>query len=101
LKQIDIDGQYDYSKTIPVNFGTPDKMLVSPNPATDRLNIRLPKNKHYTTLQIIDASGKIVLQQAIAASTNNITLAIGQLPKGWYVLQVNGDAAVQQSFLKQ
>lgn len=101
LKQVDIDGQFDYSKTIPVNFGKPDKLLLSPNPATSTLNIKLPKDKRYSSLHILDATGKIVLWQAITGSAINISLDIQRLPKGWYVLKIAGDESLQQSFLKQ
>jgi hypothetical protein len=101
LKQVDIDGHFTYSKTIPVNFGSPDKMLVSPNPANNQLNIRLPKNKRYSSLSITDVAGRIVLQQTITGSTVSIPLDIQRLPKGWYVLAITGDDSQQQTFLKQ
>jgi hypothetical protein len=101
LKQIDIDGQFTYSKTIPINFGEPDKMLVSPNPATNQLNIRLPKNKRYTHLKIIDAAGKVVMQQVIQNSNINLSLDIHHLPAGWYVLDIAGEPSQRQAFLKQ
>lgn len=101
LKQVDIDGKFDYSNIIAVNFGKPDKLLLSPNPATTLLNIKLPKNKRYTSLSIMDATGKVVLQRNLAGSQLNIPLDIHLLPKGWYVLSVTGDDAQQQTFLKQ
>jgi hypothetical protein len=39
VKQVDYDGQYSYSNVASVEYRT-DKVIVFPNPVTDKLRIR-------------------------------------------------------------
>lgn len=100
LKQVDIDGKFTYSRTIPITFAGLDKVIVYPNPASDRLYIRLPRGDHYTTARIMNTSGSIVQQTTIITSVHDIN--IRALPSGWYTLQLIGEKQQQQVvFLKQ
>lgn len=99
LKQVDIDGKYTYSKTIPVNFELTTRLMIVPNPATDKIEIRLPANHHFTAWQIIDAAGKPVSQKTTISSLTTIA-DIRSLAKGLYILQLTGDKTEQQLFIK-
>jgi uncharacterized repeat protein (TIGR03803 family) len=101
LKQIDIDGKFTYSKIVSVNFGNTEKIVVFPNPASDRLYISLPQGSNYTLVRITDASGKLVLQKNIPGSSAIIELPVQSLTRGWYILQLTGDNKEQQIFLKE
>ncbi|MBL7784394.1 MAG: T9SS type A sorting domain-containing protein [Chitinophagales bacterium] len=65
---------------------------VSPNPATEWLYITAPDN---SDIAIFDLQGKLVLQKNGAANT---TIDIANLPKGMYLVRVNGSTA---KFVKQ
>jgi hypothetical protein len=99
LKQIDIDGSFTYSKVASVNFGRSENIAVFPNPASDRLFIRMPDRSNFSSVRIMDASGKLVLQRDIASSA--IELDVRTLPKGWYVIQLIGDDKVEKIFVKE
>jgi len=99
LKQIDIDGSFTYSKVASVNFDRSEKITVFPNPASDRLFIRVPDRSNFSFVRITDASGKLVLQKEIASSA--IELDVRALPKGWYVIQLIGDDNVEKIFVKE
>jgi uncharacterized repeat protein (TIGR03803 family) len=101
LKQIDIDGKFIYSKTISVRFDDPARLVISPNPASNHLNIRILTGNNYAMIRIFDASGRPVLQKNIAGSSTVMQVDIQYLAKGWYVLQLEGDKSQYYKFLKQ
>jgi len=101
LKQVDMDEKFDYSKTIPVDCSVAGSIVISPNPVTDKLFLRLPANNHFTSLRILDVSGKPVFQKAILSSSSSQQFDVSHLPKGWYVLQLQGDKEEKQVFVKQ
>ena len=98
LKQIDIDGSFTYSKVVPVNFSNAAKLILSPNPASDHLIVQLP-HADYSSLNIFDAAGKLMMQKNIAGSST-IRLSIHHLPKGSYVLRLIGKEHEQIRFIK-
>lgn len=65
---------------------------VAPNPATDWLHITAPDNSN---IAIFDLQGELVLQKNGVANT---TIDIANLPKGMYLVRVNGSTA---KFVKQ
>ncbi len=61
----------------------PTEVLLYPNPATDKLNIKVAVQKIGGVLYIYDISGKIVLQQQITDS--NTSINIENLTRGTYI----------------
>jgi hypothetical protein len=101
LRQRDKDGKYTYSKIVAVAMSSPGKVVIAPNPVVDQLNIILPGNNSYNAIRVLDASGKLVLQKSIAASTTALQLDVHSLSNGWYVMQLEGKQTERQVFLKQ
>ena len=84
LKQIDIDGNYEYSKVVSAFCNIINKVQILPNPATYAIqlsNIETPK-----TIEIINAIGSVVLKKENVTSSDIIN--VSQLAKGIYTLQV-------------
>jgi uncharacterized repeat protein (TIGR03803 family) len=100
LKQVDMDEKFTHSKTIPVDCSTTGSVVITPNPVMDKLQLRLPLNSHFTSLRILDVTGKPVFQKAVLSSTSQ-QFDISHLAKGWYVLHLLGDKEVKQVFVKQ
>ena len=98
LKLIDADGSFAYSKIVSLNFNNTGSVVISPNPARDRLHVQLPAGHTYTMLTITDVSGRQFLKKAVAPATTGLYLDIEQLPPGVYVLQL-GEERIK--FLKQ
>jgi hypothetical protein len=98
LKMIDIDGSFTYSPTKRVDFALTAQVRLAPNPASNE--IKISEAGAYNYLQVIDASGRTMLQQKIAS--NQVVVNIQQLLKGNYVLLLTG-VSEQQSiqFVKQ
>ncbi|MEN9394505.1 MAG: hypothetical protein RL362_726, partial [Bacteroidota bacterium] len=90
------------SGTVSVNeFAKQNTMVVYPNPAGEVLNVQLPLNGQvYSTAQVLDLSGRVVMTQAINGMSN-IQINTSVLPAGMYVIQVRGEGGVMnQEFLK-
>ena len=100
LKQIDLDGKFAYSEVAQVNFDGGERLFVFPNPAADQLTVQLPANSRFTSVHIIDISGKLVLQKQLASGSSTLKLNIRSLSPGSYVLQLRGEKTIQQKFLK-
>ena len=67
---------------IDIQSGNPDGLLVYPNPATDRLTVRLPGTTRFETA-LYDLSGRRVVERS-----QHATLDLSQLPPGIYLLNV-------------
>ncbi|MES2381053.1 MAG: T9SS type A sorting domain-containing protein [Bacteroidota bacterium] len=95
LKQIDFDGQFDYSKTIQINNETKLVVELSPNPVNDKLNIVTNAN---TTqfIEILDINGKVYVSQEInaAASVNGVEINTSFLNRGIYLVKLTNQNEV-------
>jgi hypothetical protein len=96
LKQVDVDGATEYSKTVRVsnNVLTTNNFEVYPNPNNGTFNIMLPANEQSTIqLTIIDPTGKVIKQKMMPLQQGNNLLDLNlSLSKGIYMLliQQNG-----------
>jgi len=80
LKQIDTDGQFEYSKVINQDFTSRSNISVYPNPSHNNISISGANGQDYS---IQDAFGKIVL------TSNQEHLDISNLNSGVYFIQTN------------
>ncbi|MFT4778186.1 MAG: hypothetical protein ACI80P_000256 [Flavobacteriales bacterium] len=80
----------------PLNINGETEQTISffPNPANDVLNLRLPNSTEQ--VQIIDLTGRIVLNQSKAFSSN-ATLAVSNLQPGHYIVVASGKEFVVKS----
>jgi len=97
IKQIDIDGQFEYSEIVSVRTSIGKNVVtVSPNPAviSSWLNISLVSGND-ATVQIFDASGRLVRSHSLI-SANGATidnrLKIDNLLEGVYNIKVLQDS---------
>jgi hypothetical protein len=91
-----------YSSTIVYNpnfdctVGTNEASLfafgISPNPASDAVQIRLNKNlSNGGTLRVWDAAGRLVRTSTLAAGTEIFTVECGDLSAGFFTLEILAD----------
>jgi hypothetical protein len=97
LKQIDYDGEFEYTHLVSVKYGKSDKaenLRIFPNPVTDRLNIiGTPKGQ----ATIYNMLGQPVKRFTISNETSSIDVV--DLPKGQYILRIqqqNGNMVTKQ-----
>ncbi len=94
LKQVDFDGNYEYTDIKCVNFGAVNTAVkVRPNPASDRLQVNLAADtKGSSEIQIIDMLGQVVHTQVIDAGAQMVNLEVQNLASGAYILRVQTGA---------
>ena len=101
LKQIDLDGKFTYSKIVRIFNGTTGFSIHNSQSVKDILTVQWSSlSRSKGSLQIIDITGKVVLQKQIAfeARENNISLPVGHLANGIYVLSLVQDNSVESKF---
>lgn len=87
LKQVDLDGQFSFSKTVELHTSSSHARLsVYPNPATDRISIEATGNSKFATIRIVDMLGKIKYQQPLPTA-GQIDIDISQWTGGIYIVQ--------------
>jgi hypothetical protein len=74
-------------------------MQLVPNPTTGALMLQLPLHTQVRTLWVLDATGRLVLSQAIANTSGSITMDLSGHENGLYLVQVlfaDGTRAVER-----
>jgi hypothetical protein len=110
VKSIDTDGKFKFSPVVKASIyalATDKKLLVYPNPAREsvsmQLNNAIPAGLY--RLRLVDAAGRIIMQQQVNYSGGNAVLAISldKVGRGNYRLQVlnnNGKLIATEAILK-
>lgn len=100
LKMVDIDGKFEYSKIVPVklNNSLKNNILIYPNPVKNVLKIQLKSVlAENSQLQIVDLTGRTVMQSTLKNRSNVITEDVSKLPAGRYILRILSSAEVINS----
>lgn len=90
LKQVDFDGQFDYSKIIEVDWSSASRFLEPvieffPNPAKEDISFRLLSELSGThLLRINDYTGKILFELAIDNATTRVSVDLSSFTQGIY-----------------
>jgi hypothetical protein len=98
LKQVDLDGKFEYSKVIAVKPATsPQTQLAAyPNPGQDYLYLPNLNLEPSFTWEVLDMNGnRILLPQPTLQGTTQV-IEIKHLPSGNYLLQVKSKEGMQQ-----
>jgi len=97
LKQVDVDGAFDYSDVIQLVAKT-TSVQIFPNPVGEVLNYQFADTPEVERVQLFDANGKLVRETTAVTGQLSMT----DLPQGVYlfVLETAGER-VQQRILKQ
>jgi hypothetical protein len=96
LKQIDFDGQFEYSKSVAVKNA---EMLVelTPNPFTNTVEISSTKN--IVSAEIVDITGKTRIAEVINGM--NVTINTADLSNGIYFIRINnGETVITKRIIK-
>lgn len=102
LKQVDMDGTASYSDLVAIEITTVDQISISPNPASDFLNVKIESLEDALTIQIINMTGQIVMQKNLSNGNEsyNQQLNISSLKPGLYYVIKSGNASVRGKFVK-
>lgn len=91
LKMVDLDGRYTYSQIVSVKFDSKQAITVFPNPVKDIMNIQIADMKGMASVQMTDASGRMVKSLNLYGNGSLVSFAIdvSNLPKGIYFIKAN------------
>ena len=108
LKQIDINGKFEYSSIVKINNSTNLQIVaVYPNPASNILNININANSNAVVdVLVTDIIGKIITSKKVqtTAGTNNTSIDISKLAVGTYLVKMITDGLGETNiskFIKQ
>lgn len=97
LKQIDYDGNFKYSEIVTLN-NEDIKVVISPNPFTNEINVVAASSGQTITAEIIDITGKT---QKVQTGTGKITVPTQDLPHGVYFISIdNGEKVFVKRIIK-
>ncbi len=93
LKQVDLDGSYDYSTIDLVIFGAEDveDVLLYPNPARSTTYLQWPNDYSFNDLQIIDMQGRVVDVESLHTGQKEYILNLTNMSSGMYVIRLVGE----------
>ena len=106
LKQVDYDGDYEYSPIAVVNVAK-DLEVVQATPNPFRSNVRLTVKSDKTStahLTLMDQVGRVVDQQQVQLNrgTNEVRLDMSPYQSGWYMVKFqDGQSATVMKLIKQ
>lgn len=83
LRQVDLDGQFEYSEVVSVNRQEEQELVVYPNPVNDVFMIQADPQKVF---DLIDASRRVIKNV-----NGNTQIAMDDLPAGIYILVAQED----------
>lgn len=99
LKQVDIDGNFDYSEieNILIEMSEEISIMVYPNPVKDFLNVKLEGGNGIKHLILVDNSGSYVMDASPANNAYEAQIDMQTLPDGLYFLNVKTANGLQKS----
>ncbi|MFM9911852.1 MAG: T9SS type A sorting domain-containing protein, partial [Chitinophagaceae bacterium] len=100
LKQLDIDGKYEFSRVVSLQFEDVINVKIFPNPISNQVTIQLPASMTGGTLTIMAADGKIVHRSLVTTTEQKINSSVWA--NGVYMVQVKKDQKLTvQKLVKQ
>ncbi len=94
LKQVDFNGEYEYSKIISVDVdNNGSDISVFPNPVREKTQIQLGVVYPNSFIEIISSTGQVVRQIRVEDSVQEVFM--GDLPSGIYFFRLNNSSIVK------
>ena len=101
IKQVDIDGHYSYSTVVKVNITSSATFRLQSNPVHDAVTLFNPGQQMIQRLQILDLTGRVVLDKAPNSSNSLLTADLQGVQPGYYLMRFSSGTMVSTlSFIK-
>ncbi|MBP6573216.1 MAG: FG-GAP repeat protein [Flavobacteriales bacterium] len=103
LRMVDLNGAMELSDAIAIDR-TGSGMLVFPNPAQGSITLAYGSIGEEATINVLDATGRVVRTSVVAGNTISSNLDIDGLPSGHYTVSLvdgSGNIVDKAPFLKQ
>ncbi|MEI6185437.1 MAG: T9SS type A sorting domain-containing protein, partial [Bacteroidota bacterium] len=107
LQMFDKDGHSTYSKVVMITLKTTFEIGLYPNPAKDRLNVKIYNSRSLNgTLYVTDIQGRVLLQQSLNLDANvdgnSVYVNTTSLNTGNYLVVIKDENGIEQKqFMKQ
>ena len=88
LKQIDFDGQYEYSKIISVEYKSETNIHLYPSLASERITLQLPESEGPGLIEIYDMAGRNIVQAINSAGITEHAIEVSNLLPGHYFVKI-------------
>ena len=100
LKQVDIDGKFEYSKIVTIRSSTAISAIsIYPNPARDHLNIMLKAEMNQARLNVFNAAGVNMYTLQV---NRQAQIDVSRWPNGVYFIVIqSGNEKIQTRLIKQ
>ena len=85
LKQVDLNGNFEYSQVRIVKNGSFDAISIFPNPTTGNINIVFADQRMQYDVSVYNESGQLINKWQNCKAT----LTIGNLKPGIYIIKIN------------
>lgn len=90
LKQVDQNGEVNFSETRAVALQATDDIMLFPNPANNSLTVMSDKLR-FSRVTIVDQTGRVVPYTACFSSDNSMRIDTQNMSNGFYYLQAGSD----------
>ena len=101
LKQVDFDGQFEYSKTISISLKTDNDWSLFPTRSQSEVTVEWEESFLANALEVIDLSGKVVFSKILDAEEKHAQVSVINLPTGAYFIKIsNGRTISSKPFFK-
>ena len=99
LKQLDMDGKFEYSRVVQLSFDNKGNITIYPNPVKEWLNINVTGSQAIRSIVITDLTGKIVQKNQNVLTSS---IPVGHLNAGAYLIRVEtSQGSYTGKFVKQ
>lgn len=89
IKQVDQDDRFEYTRIIVLlNRQDVARTMVAPNPVIKTLHIIHARPEELLRVEVLDVSGKSVLQQGFGNSRQVFSIDLDKLPRGYYTVRL-------------
>jgi len=96
IKQVDLDGQHNYSKVVSIKLDADNSLSIFPNPFSDAIQIstRSVVDQEFT-VAVHDVFGKVVLRENFQQNSNSKSIDTNEVPAGIYYMTNTLDGTTQ------
>ncbi len=95
LRIVDNDFSYDYSEVIVLKKESSSQIAITPNPATNFINIDLGKSQYSLDLEIVNSAGQTMMSLQSIKDSRRISTA--NLPSGLYFVILSNKNGIMES----
>jgi hypothetical protein len=102
LRQVDLDAQYEYSKTVSVNMAANAAVNLYPNPVQNNVMVEYPKVGKGATYRVVAMDGRVMQNGVLQENSTQQNISLGNLQRGQYILTINNNGQqYNQKVVKQ